>query len=38
VIDIEDDKNQMLSNSNVQASSFHDQNQASSINAQVQDQ
>ena len=37
VIDVEDDKNQVLSNSNVQASDSHDQNQASS-SSQVQDQ
>ena len=29
VIDVEDDKNQVLSNSNVQVSGSHDQNQAS---------
>jgi hypothetical protein len=29
VIEVEDDKDQMLSNSNVQASGSHDQNQAS---------
>ena len=29
VIDVEDDKNQVLSNSNVQTSGSHDQNQAS---------
>ena len=38
VIDVEDDKNQALSNSNVQASGSHDQNQASTSGAQVQDQ
>ena len=38
VIDVEDDKNQVLSNSNVQASGSHDQNQASTSGAQVQDQ
>ena len=38
VIDVEDDKNQVLSNSDVQASGSHDQNQASTSGAQVQDQ
>ena len=38
VIDVEDDKNQVLSNSNVQASSSHDQNQASTSDDKVQDQ
>jgi hypothetical protein len=38
VIDVEDDKNQVLSNLNVQASGSHDQNQASTSGAQVQDQ
>ena len=38
VIDVEDDKNQVQSNSNVQASGSHDQNQASTSGAQVQDQ
>jgi hypothetical protein len=38
VIDVEDDKNQVLSNSNVQASGSHDQNQASTSDAQVKDQ
>ena len=38
VIDIEDDKNQVLSNSNVQASGSHDQIQASTSNGNVQDQ
>jgi hypothetical protein len=38
VIDIEDDKNQVLSNSNVQASGSHDQIQASTSDANVQDQ
>jgi hypothetical protein len=37
VIEAEDDKDQVLSNSNVQASGSHDQNQASS-SSQVQDQ
>jgi hypothetical protein len=36
VIEVEDDKHQVLSNSNVQASGSHDQNQASS-SSQVQD-
>jgi hypothetical protein len=36
VIGVEDDKEQVLSNSNVQASGSHDQNQASS-SSQVQD-
>ena len=38
VIDIEDDKNQVLSNSNVQASGSHDQIQASTSDDNVQDQ
>jgi hypothetical protein len=38
VIDVEDDKNQVLSNSIVQASGSHDQNQASTSGTQVQDQ
>ena len=38
VIDIEDDKNQVLSNLNVQASGSHDQVQASTSNDKVQDQ
>ena len=38
MIDVEDDKNQVLSNSNGQASGSHDQNQASTSGAQVQDQ
>jgi hypothetical protein len=38
VIDVEDDKNQMLSNSNVQASSSHDQSQANASDDKVQDQ
>ena len=38
VIDIEDDKNQVLSNSNVQASGSHDQIQASTSDGNVQDQ
>ena len=38
VIDVEDDKNQVLSNSNVQASGSHDQVQASASNDKVQDQ
>ena len=37
-IEVEDDKDQLLSNSNVQASGSHDQNQASTSGAQVQDQ
>jgi hypothetical protein len=38
VIEVEDDKDQILSNSNVQASGSFVQNQASSSGAQVQDQ
>ena len=38
VIDVEDDKNQVLSNSNVQASGSHDQRQASTSDDKVQDQ
>ena len=38
VIDVEDDKNQVLSNSNVQDSGSHDQNQASTSHDKVQDQ
>ena len=38
VIDVEDDKNQVLSNSNVQASDSHDQIQASTSHGKVQDQ
>ena len=38
VIDVEDDKNQVLSNSNVQASGSHDQVQASTSDDKVQDQ
>ena len=38
VIEVEDDKNQVFSNSNVQASSSHDQNQASTSDDKVQDQ
>ena len=38
VIDIEDDKNQVLSNSNVQVSGSHDQNQANTSDDKVQDQ
>ena len=38
VIDIEDDKNQVFSNSNVQASGSHDQVQASASDDKVQDQ
>jgi hypothetical protein len=38
VIDIKDDKNQVLSNSNVQASGSYDQNQASTSDDKVQDQ
>jgi hypothetical protein len=37
VIEVEDDKDQVLSNSNVQASDSHDQSQAS-LSSQVQDQ
>jgi hypothetical protein len=38
VIKVEDDKDRVLSNSNVQASGSHNQNQASASGAQVQDQ
>ena len=38
VIDVEDNKIQVLSNSNMQANGSHDQNQASTSGAQVQDQ
>jgi hypothetical protein len=38
VIEVEDDKDQVLSNSNVQASGSHDQNQASVSVDKVQDQ
>ena len=38
VIDVEDDKDQVLPTSNVQASGSHDQNQASISGTQVQDQ
>ena len=38
MIDVEDDKNQVLSNSNVQASGSHDQNQASTSDDKEQDQ
>ena len=38
VIDIEDDKNQVLSNSDVQSSGSHDQGQASASDDKVQDQ
>jgi hypothetical protein len=38
VINVEDDKNQVFSNSNVQASGSHDQNQASASDDMVQDQ
>ena len=38
VIDVEDDKNQVLSNSNVQASGSHDQVHASASDDKVQDQ
>ena len=38
MIDVEDDKNQVLSNSNVQASGSHDQIQASTSDGNVQDQ
>jgi len=37
VIDVEDDKDQVLRTSNVQASGSHDQNQASTSGTQVQD-
>ena len=37
VIEVVDDKNQVLSNSNVQASGSHDQNQASTSGTQVED-
>ena len=36
VIDVEDDKNQVLSNSNMQSSGSHDQIQASTSNGNVQ--
>jgi hypothetical protein len=38
VIDVEDDKNQVLSNLNVQASGSHDQSQASASDDKVQGQ
>jgi hypothetical protein len=38
IIDIDDDKNQVLSNSNVQASGSHDQSQVSASDDKVQDQ
>jgi hypothetical protein len=38
VIDVEDDKNQVLSNSNVQASGSHDQIQANTSDDKVKDQ
>jgi len=38
VIDVEDDKHQVLSNSNVKASGSHDQNQANASDDKVQDQ
>ena len=38
VINVEDDKNQVLSNTNVQASGSHDQVQASTCDDKVQDQ
>ena len=38
VIEVEDDKDQVLSNSNVQASGSHDQDQASTSHEKVQDQ
>ena len=38
VIDVEEDKNQVLSNSNVQASGSHDQVQTSTSHDKVQDQ
>ena len=37
VIDVEDDKNQVLSNLNVQASGSHDQDQASASDDKVQE-
>jgi hypothetical protein len=38
VINVEDDKNQVLSNSNMQATGSHDQDQASANDGKVQDQ
>ena len=38
VIDVEDDKNQVLSNSNVQANGSHDHDQARASDDKVQDQ
>ena len=38
VINVEDDKNQVLSNSIVQANGSHDENQASTNDDKVQDQ
>ena len=38
VIDVEDDKNQVLSKPNVQSSGSHDQSQASASDNKVQDQ
>ena len=38
VIGVEDDKNQVLSNSNVQANGSHDQDQPSASDDKVQDQ
>jgi hypothetical protein len=38
VIEVEDDKDQVLSNSNVQANGSHDQNQASASDDKAQDQ
>ena len=38
IIDVEDDKNQVLTNSNVQASGSHDHIQASTSDGNVQDQ
>jgi len=38
MIDVEDDKNQVLSNINVQASGSHDISQASTSGVQVKDQ
>ena len=38
VIDVDDDKNQVLSNSNVQASGSHDQDQVSTSDDKEQDQ
>jgi len=38
VIDVEDDMNQVLSNSNMEAGGSHDRNQASTSDDKVQDQ